>query len=166
MEFNSHHSQDEQKLYAHLQQCAETESPQQLIQRFRSLFLGEVEYRDPEIWAALNRIVDADFAQEEFPHILNRCCYILINRWLKRRKLQWAIYELVELFEVLPTGLPPCWTAQRLRSLIQYFLHSEQYQALHEGTHNCPSCEKSGRCTLQAVGYEVDMVVSPFPYQF
>nr|WP_275691556.1 ferredoxin [Mycolicibacterium sphagni] len=35
-----------------------------------------------------------------------------------------------------------------------------------EGTHNCPSCEKSGRCTLQAVGYEVDMVVSPFPYQF
>ena len=35
-----------------------------------------------------------------------------------------------------------------------------------EGTHNCPSCEKAGRCTLQAVGYEVDMVVSPFSYQF
>lgn len=126
MEFNS----DRSKLYIHLQQCAETESPQQLIQRFRSLFLGEVEYRDPEIWAALSRIIDADFAQQEFPHILNRCCYILINRWLKRRKRQWAIYELVELFEVLPTGLPPCWTAQRLRSLIRYFLQSEQYQAL------------------------------------
>ena len=35
-----------------------------------------------------------------------------------------------------------------------------------EGNHNCPSCEKSGRCTLQAVGYEVDMLVSRFPYQF
>jgi [NiFe] hydrogenase diaphorase moiety small subunit len=35
-----------------------------------------------------------------------------------------------------------------------------------EGNHNCPSCEKSGRCTLQAVGYEVDMVVSRFPYRF
>jgi [NiFe] hydrogenase diaphorase moiety small subunit len=35
-----------------------------------------------------------------------------------------------------------------------------------EGNHNCPSCEKSGRCTLQAVGYEVDMTVSRFPYQF
>lgn len=35
-----------------------------------------------------------------------------------------------------------------------------------EGNHNCPSCEKAGRCTLQAVGYEVDMVVSRFPYQF
>ena len=35
-----------------------------------------------------------------------------------------------------------------------------------EGNHNCPSCEKSGRCTLQAVGYELDMMVSRFPYQF
>ena len=35
-----------------------------------------------------------------------------------------------------------------------------------EGNHNCPSCEKSGRCTLQAVGYEVGMTVSRFPYQF
>ena len=35
-----------------------------------------------------------------------------------------------------------------------------------EGNHDCPSCEKSGRCTLQAVGYEVDMLVSRFPYRF
>lgn len=35
-----------------------------------------------------------------------------------------------------------------------------------EGNHNCPSCEKSGRCTLQAVGYELDMLVSRFPYRF
>ncbi|WGK69579.1 2Fe-2S iron-sulfur cluster-binding protein [Candidatus Haliotispira prima] len=35
-----------------------------------------------------------------------------------------------------------------------------------EGKHNCPSCEKSGRCDLQGVGYEVDMMVSRFPYRF
>lgn len=35
-----------------------------------------------------------------------------------------------------------------------------------EGNHNCPSCEKSGRCQLQAVGYQVDMLVSRFPYEF
>jgi [NiFe] hydrogenase diaphorase moiety small subunit len=35
-----------------------------------------------------------------------------------------------------------------------------------EGNHNCPSCEKSGRCELQAVAYEVDMMVSRFPYRF
>ncbi len=35
-----------------------------------------------------------------------------------------------------------------------------------EGNHNCPSCEKSGRCELQAVGYETNMMVSRFPYRF
>lgn len=35
-----------------------------------------------------------------------------------------------------------------------------------EGNHNCPSCEKSGRCQLQAVGYEADLMVSRFPYRF
>ncbi len=35
-----------------------------------------------------------------------------------------------------------------------------------EGNHNCPSCEKSGRCDLQAVGYEVGMMVSRFEYRF
>ena len=35
-----------------------------------------------------------------------------------------------------------------------------------EGNHNCPSCEKSGQCDLQAVGYEVGMMVSRFPYRF
>lgn len=35
-----------------------------------------------------------------------------------------------------------------------------------EGNHNCPSCEKSGRCELQSTGYEVDMMVSRFPYRF
>lgn len=35
-----------------------------------------------------------------------------------------------------------------------------------EGTHNCPSCEKSGRCELQAVGYEMQMMVARFEYRF
>lgn len=35
-----------------------------------------------------------------------------------------------------------------------------------EGTHNCPSCEKSGRCRLQSVAYEVDMAVAEFPYRY
>jgi len=35
-----------------------------------------------------------------------------------------------------------------------------------EGHHNCPSCEKSGNCELQAVAYEVEMTESVFPYRF
>lgn len=35
-----------------------------------------------------------------------------------------------------------------------------------EGQHNCPSCEKSGRCRLQGVGYELGMHASEFPYRY
>jgi [NiFe] hydrogenase diaphorase moiety small subunit len=35
-----------------------------------------------------------------------------------------------------------------------------------EGNHFCPSCEKSGDCTLQALGYEMQMMVSRFHYRF
>ncbi len=35
-----------------------------------------------------------------------------------------------------------------------------------EGNHMCPTCEKSGNCELQALGYRFEMLVPRFPYQF
>ena len=35
-----------------------------------------------------------------------------------------------------------------------------------EGNHMCPTCEKSGNCELQALGYRYRMLVSRFPFQF
>jgi [NiFe] hydrogenase diaphorase moiety small subunit len=35
-----------------------------------------------------------------------------------------------------------------------------------EGNHLCPSCEKSGNCELQALGYRYKMLAPRFPYQF
>jgi [NiFe] hydrogenase diaphorase moiety small subunit len=35
-----------------------------------------------------------------------------------------------------------------------------------EGNHFCPSCEKSGNCQLQAVGYHLNMLDSHFPHFF
>ncbi len=35
-----------------------------------------------------------------------------------------------------------------------------------EGNHFCPSCEVSGSCDLQALGYRFKMMVPRFPYQF
>ena len=35
-----------------------------------------------------------------------------------------------------------------------------------EGNHFCPSCEKSGNCELQALGYRYNMMVPRFPYTF
>jgi len=33
-----------------------------------------------------------------------------------------------------------------------------------EGNHMCPTCEKSGNCELQALGYRYNMMVPRFPY--
>jgi len=35
-----------------------------------------------------------------------------------------------------------------------------------EGNHFCPSCEKSGNCELQALGYRFKMMIPRFPYQY
>lgn len=35
-----------------------------------------------------------------------------------------------------------------------------------EGNHFCPSCEKSGDCDLQGLGYRYQMMVPRFPYAF
>ena len=35
-----------------------------------------------------------------------------------------------------------------------------------EGNHFCPTCEKSGRCELQAIAYRFQVLVPRFPYQF
>jgi [NiFe] hydrogenase diaphorase moiety small subunit len=35
-----------------------------------------------------------------------------------------------------------------------------------EGNHMCPTCEKSGNCELQALGYRYRMMVPRFPYMF
>ncbi len=35
-----------------------------------------------------------------------------------------------------------------------------------EGTHNCPSCEKSGRCTLQAEAIDMCLEAPRFPYRY
>ena len=35
-----------------------------------------------------------------------------------------------------------------------------------EGYHFCPSCEKSGNCELQAMGYRYQMMVPQFPFSF
>ncbi|MCD4818605.1 MAG: (2Fe-2S)-binding protein [Candidatus Cloacimonetes bacterium] len=35
-----------------------------------------------------------------------------------------------------------------------------------EGNHFCPTCERSGNCELQALGYRYKMMVPQFPYSF
>lgn len=125
---------DEQKLYDHLLKLVQAEMPDELVERFRLLFVDGAGYPEPEITAAIDRIANSKTADQEFQFVLNRCCHILINRWQTRPQLQAAIPELVNVFEGEPSRAVSEFargrSVRRLRSLVKGFLDSEQYATL------------------------------------
>lgn len=133
--YNRKYSLEEQLLYNHLKNRVKEELPSQYIENFHSLLIEGSGDANPEVWEAIAQIVDRDFIEEEFNFILNRSCYIPINRWLQQPQFQGAIPELIDLFETIPTGLPSCWAQQRLRTLTKGFTRSEQYLALRRLAH-------------------------------
>ncbi len=126
--------QSEQQLYDHLLRLVQSELPNQLISRFRALFIDGVGYPDAEIAAAIDKIATSKAAEQEFRFVLNRCCHILINRWQTRPQLQVAIPELVALFEATPTRSITEYSRsrsiRRMRELVKGFVDSEQFVTL------------------------------------
>ena len=55
---------------------------------------------------------------------------------------------------------------QAITSELEDFRSSVVEILFAEGNHLCPSCEKSGRCELQALGYRYHMTTPRFPYAF
>ncbi len=125
---------EEQQLYDHLLQLVQSELPSQLIGRFRALFVDGIGYPESEISAALDAIASSKSADQEFQYVLNRCCHILINRWLARPQLQSAIPDLISVFESAPsrpvTEYSRSRSVRRLRDLVKKFVDSEQYLVL------------------------------------
>ncbi|QYO63689.1 hypothetical protein [Leptolyngbya sp. 7M] len=121
---------EEEQLYEHLLDCVRTETPEESLARFRSLFIEGSGYSEHAVWQALKKIVDSPFVEKDFKFILNRSSYIFINHWLMQPRLHSAIPELVALFDASPTGLGRSRTTQRLRDLVRQFRTTEQYMAL------------------------------------
>ncbi|MBD2055319.1 hypothetical protein H6F88_04645 [Oculatella sp. FACHB-28] len=125
---------DSEYIYRHLLDIRKSESPDVLVERLRSLFIEGIHYPEAEALRAVNRMVLSEWASSNFPHVLNRCCYILINHWWSHselnQKLTKATHDLVALF--LSNSSPPekSLATQRLRELIREFTKTEQYQAL------------------------------------
>jgi hypothetical protein len=126
-------AQEEQRLYNHFLDRVQCESPRQLIERFRSLFIEGTSY-DPQVLSDLDKIVASKIADHEFKFVLNRCCHILINRWQARPHSQTAIVELVTLLSSSPTRPVMEYARTRvvkqLRELVKQFLETEQYLTL------------------------------------
>lgn len=126
--------QQEQKLYDHLLQLVQGETPSQLVDRFRCLFVEGMGYADTSVQDALDQIATASTADQDFKFVLNRCCHILLNRWQARPNANTAIFDLVALFETsasIPiTDFTRARSIKRLRELVKQFPASEQYLAL------------------------------------
>lgn len=124
---------EESVIYEHLLSLIESEPPSTIIERFRMLFIEGAGYPEPDISEALFKITDSSRAEQDFQFILNRCCYILINRWLTQRQLRKFIPELVELFENLPDpSQAPASRVRRLQELVKNFTETEQCMSLRE----------------------------------
>jgi hypothetical protein len=130
---------EEQVFYDHFLNLVAQESPEQLIDRVRILFLDGIGYPDANIANALSNLVASRNASRQFPHVLNRCLHICINRWqLNPRNRSW-ISQLVNLFAERPVHKVGTTyrsrTLGRLHQLVAEFAASEQYLTLQRLSH-------------------------------
>jgi len=124
----------EQQLYDHFLERVDVDSPEELIEGFRQLFVDGSGYSDRSIHLLLDKVVSTPGAKHHFKFILNRCCHILINRWQKRSQAQQLIPRLVDVFETPSTRriveYSRAKAVRNLRELVEEFAQSEQYAAL------------------------------------
>lgn len=129
---------EEQKIYQHLLNLVQVESPAQMIKRFQALFIEGVNYPETEILTTLDQITASHHTEQEFKFFLNRCCHILINRWHMQPQMHTAIPELIALFEHLPTRYRTISFREkgirRLQQLVKQFTESEHYSVLRRLT--------------------------------
>lgn len=167
---NPEPSLQEQILYKHLIEVVQRESPTQVLDRFRTLFIDGTSYPESEIVVAINRITASPQAEKEFTLILNRCCHILINRWQMHQKDRGAIAQLATLFKSPSSssgdGVSLSPSSKRLQKLVQLFVESPEYQSLfHSSKPALPNPNPTNQ-TLNIVNRPLAQLISRYPYLY
>ena len=121
----------EQIIYEHLLYVVKVETPERVLERFRSLFIDGIGYTDGRIWSTLESLAMDKSAEECFPLIINRCCYILINQWQMQPSGQEPIAKLIDLLEH-PQDVRMTYSKliRRFRQLLKCYLNGEDYLKL------------------------------------
>ena len=111
-----------------------TKSPHDVLKAFQGLFIELNCYIDEPAATAIYRIIKLDY-EFVFHNTLKRCCYILINNWNAKLKLNnQALIHIHNLVEVLAKvreykqSKHP--SKQRLHQWLNNFLKSEDYAQL------------------------------------
>lgn len=128
-----HGTNHEQILYDHLLECVKSQSPEQVLDRFQSLFIRARGYDNQQVLNALATIISSNDAEYKFQFVLNRCCHILINRWQLQVTNQAYIPQLVEIFNNSPRILKGNYVrsfSSRLQELVFNFINSDYFTQL------------------------------------
>ncbi len=122
----------EQVIYEHFQRLIKTETPEHLLERFRSLFIEGVSYDDSRIWATIEKLASESTAEQSFPLVINRCCHISIGHWQLQPSGDKSIDRIISIL-ANPDPLPGKYSkiSRRLRQLLKIYLGSNDYQILH-----------------------------------
>ena len=121
----------EQIVYEHFLYVVRTETPVRVLERFRSLFIEGVNYSDNRIWTTIETLAFERTAEQNFPLIINRCCYILVNHWQMQPSGQLPVASLVAMLAHLnDVRMTYSRVVRRLRQLLQLYLQSDDYPKL------------------------------------
>jgi hypothetical protein len=121
----------EQIVYEHFLHIVKNETPARVIDRFKSLFIEGVSYSDNRIWTTIETLAFEKTAEQNFPLVINRCCYILVNHWQMQPSGKIAVADLVELLDRLnDVRMTYSRTVRRLRQLLQVYLQGDDYPKL------------------------------------
>jgi hypothetical protein len=121
----------EQVVYEHFLYVVKTEKPARVLERFRSLFIEGITYTDSRIWSTIETLAFEKTAEQNFPLIINRCCYILVNYWQMQVGGRSLVANLVGMLENLnDVRMTYSRVVRRLRHLLTLYLQSDDYPKL------------------------------------
>jgi hypothetical protein len=121
----------EQIIYEHFIHVVRTETPSKVLERFRTLFIEGVNYSDSRILATIETLAFERTAEQSFPLIVNRCCYIIVNYWQMQPGGHVPVATLVGMLEHLhDVRMTYSRVVRRLRQLLHIYLQSDDYPKL------------------------------------
>jgi hypothetical protein len=155
----------EQIVYEHFLHVVRTESPDRVLTRFQSLFIEGVNYTDSRIWTTIESLAFDKTAEQNFPLIINRCCYILVNHWQMQLSGHSAVADLVEMLSHLhDVRMTYSRVVRRLRQLLHLYLQGDDYIKLKRlnAVLNGESTGKKNTIAEQPLG----ALITRYPYLY
>lgn len=154
----------EQIVYEHFLYVVRTETPVRVLERFRSLFIEGVNYSDNRIWTTIETLAFERTAEQNFPLIINRCCYILVNHWQMQPSGQIPVASLVEMLAHLnDVRMTYSRVVRRLRQLLQLYLQGDDYPKLKR-LNEVLNGTTSGRDTVGE--RQLGTLINRYPYLY